>query len=117
MAAILLICDDPAIARLTSRVIERHGYNIMTMTDCSENISEKPDLIIFDCGMSPDEGLKKYNKIINICFPTKILWVSSDPADEILALEAGADDWIRKPYNVDVFLVRIKKLCKKVEKK
>lgn len=114
MADILLIGYDLEIARLTSRVIERNGFKVEIMTDPLYMPLYKPQVLIFDCDMPPRTGFEKYDKLIKKCFPAKILWVSSNEKDEISALELGADDWIKKPFHIDVFIARIKKLCRKI---
>ena len=112
MIHILLIAVDSEIARLASRLIKRNGFSVDIITNPDETPSVKPGLIIFDCDMSPEKGLKKYDMLLQKYLGTKILWISSDAAEEVEALECGADDWVKKPLNVDVLLARIKRLCK-----
>ena len=116
MFNILLIGDNPEIARLTARIISRNGFNVKIITDSDEIPTLKPSLLIFDCGLSPEAGFKRYEKLIRYCFQSKILWISSNAQDEIQALEMGADDWIKKPFHMDIFIARIKKLCYKTIK-
>lgn len=112
MLNVLLIGDNPIITRLTSRLIERNGLDTTVWTDFFNMPKEKPDLLLFDCGISPESGFKKYKDLIEYYNRSKILWVSSEERDEIPALELGADDWIKKPFNTEVFITRIKRLCR-----
>lgn len=110
MNRILLIGNNREVDSMTIKILRRNGYFAYLLGD---TLVEKPNLIIIDCEMSPKEGFKKYQTIINNLFPTSILWISSEEKDEIDALEYGADDWIKKPYHIEVLLARIKKLCKR----
>ena len=112
MFHILLIGNNPEVAKLTSKLIKRSGFDTEIILEPQEVPETKPDLLIFDCDLPPFEGMEKYRKILRLYRQSKILWISSDPTEEVGALELGADDWMKKPLNVEVLIARIKKLCK-----
>lgn len=115
MPSILLIGDNTEISRLTSRILTKKGFDVNIVTDNNVVPDKNTDLIIFDINteISPEFGFSLYDNIIKTCSRAKIIWMSSNEKDEIRALEAGADDWIRKPFHMDVFIARIKRLCRK----
>ena len=112
MCRVLYVGSEPTLADLASRIIKKYGYDVSYITSLAEKICFKPDLILFDCDMSPAFGLEKYKSIITRFSDAAILWISSSENDEVQALEAGADDWVKKPLKMDVLLARMKKLVK-----
>ena len=115
MSNVLLVGDNNEISRLLSRILTKHGFDVQIITDNNVKPDRKTDLIIFDINtaVSPEFCFSIYDRLIKMCSGAKILWISSNENDEIRALEAGADDWIKKPFHMDVFLARIRRLCKK----
>ena len=115
MSNVLLIGDNNEISRLLSRILTKQGFYVQVITDNNALPDRKEDLIIFDINtsVSPEFCFSIYDRILKMNSEAKILWVSSNENDEIRALEAGADDWIKKPFHMDVFLARIRRLCRK----
>ena len=113
MKYILLVADQPEMAKLTTRIMERNGYEVETITEPDARVITKPELIIFDCNLQPRTGLSKFHKIVGDYPTAKILWVSSKEEEEVEALEAGADDWIRKPFPMESLMARMRNLCKR----
>lgn len=115
MSNILLVGDNSETSRLLSRILTKQGFNVQLLTDNNSTPDNQTDVIIFDLSSSssPEFCFYIYDEIIKKCSRAKILLLSSNENDEIRALEAGADDFIKKPINIDVFLVRVRSLCKK----
>ena len=112
MYKIMLIGEDMETALLTAKLIKRKGFEISVKANDSKMKDTKQDLLIFDCGLSPEQGFKKYQNIIESCHLSKIFWISSDFEDEVPALELGADDWMKRPINIEVLVARIRRLLK-----
>lgn len=112
MHHILLISDNKEVARLTSRMLKKNGYQVSIYSACDKLPDSSVSLLMFDCEISPKDGFREYYNVMRQYRSALILWVSSHADDEIEALEIGCDEWIKKPYNVQVFLARIKNLLR-----
>src|SRR3989339_1004782 len=118
---ILVVDDDYAVVKMVSGLIETIGCHAVTACDGEEALdkisTEKPDIIIVDWQMPRMDGWEFCRKIRNnketAKIPVIMLTAKNDPEDEIIGLEAGVDDYITKPFNTDVFLARIKAICRR----
>ncbi|MCL2752901.1 MAG: response regulator transcription factor [Defluviitaleaceae bacterium] len=115
---LLMIEDDPAIQADNKKILEQHGYNVrqaFSLAQAREIIaSEPPSVITLDLKLPDGSGLdflRETRKISNV--PVLILTASDTPSDIINGLEAGGDDYITKPYDINVFLVRITTLMRR----
>ena len=73
-----------------------------------------PDLLILDWMMPVQDGIQTCREIRALNLPIKILMLTAkgETEHEILGLTSGADDYVRKPFDIKVLLLRIKKLCR-----
>lgn len=73
-----------------------------------------PDLLILDWMMPVQDGIQTCREIRALNLPIKILMLTAkgETEHEILGLTSGADDYVRKPFDIQVLLLRIKKLCR-----
>lgn len=116
---ILIADDDPQILRALRITLTAKGYEILTALNGSEAISSaidgKPDLIILDLGMPELDGLSVIHALRGWS-DSPILVVSgrSGAADKVDALDAGADDYVTKPFAVDELLARIRALTRRL---
>jgi two-component system KDP operon response regulator KdpE len=110
---VLVVDDEPAIRRFLRVSLAAHGYAIFE-ADCGEAAmvaaaADRPDLIILDLGLPDLEGaevtrrLREWTRI-----PIIILSVRGQEADKIAALDAGADDYVVKPFGVGELLARMR---------
>lgn len=117
---IVFICeDDEAIAELFKIILEEEGYKVYTFTREKEINNKlkkiKPDIVILDLWMPMVNGkeltkkLKKNSKTKNI----PIIIVSADSSAGKTAREAGADDMLQKPFEVDDLLELLRKYTTK----
>jgi len=113
---ILLVEDELAIARFISRGLQREGYNVVTANDGQTGLnlifSELPDLIILDVMLPDIDGLKVCRQIREAKLPTPILMLTAKDAipDRVAGLEAGADDYLVKPFAFEELLARLRAL-------
>lgn len=112
-ARILIIDDEIQIRRLLKVALTGHGY-VVKEAACGEDglkeaVMYRPDLIILDMGLPDKEGmeiignLREWSKV-----PIIIVSVREDEADKIGALDAGADDYVTKPFNMGELLARMR---------
>ncbi|GAB7536035.1 winged helix-turn-helix domain-containing protein [Burkholderia sp. 22PA0099] len=110
---ILLVEDDPRLSTLIGGYLSKHDYEVETVLDgqvaVSAILSKRPDLVILDVNLPGKDGFE-------ICrearkqFDGVIVMVTArdEPYDELLGLEFGADDYVRKPVEPRILLARIK---------
>lgn len=112
-ALILVVEDDKPIRNLIVTALEMQGYRYRTAENGSESIIEaiscKPDIIILDLGLPDMDGVDIIKKI-RTWAGTPIIVVSarSEDSDKVSALDAGADDYMTKPFSVDELLARVR---------
>lgn len=112
-AKILVIDDEPQIRRYLRVSLEAHGFKILEAAGGQEGLRlaalEKPDLIVLDLGLPDMDGqsviarLREWSAV-----PVVVLSVRADEADKIAALDAGADDYVTKPFGTGELLARIR---------
>ena len=110
---ILIVEDDPPIRNLISVALETHDYRFLTAssggTAIMEASSHKPDIILLDLGLPDLDGVEVIRKIRSWSnLPIIVISARSDDSDKIEALDAGADDYLIKPFSVDELLARLR---------
>lgn len=118
---ILVIEDDKAIGNLIKMTLSTQGYEYDIAIDgksaLQKVLSMPPDVIILDLGLPDMDGIEVINKIRGWS-QTPIIIVSArgEEHDKIHALDAGADDYVTKPFSVDELLARIRVALRRVNK-
>lgn len=118
MYGILVIEDDAGLNRGICFTLEREGYQVWgadTVKQACELYREKqPDLIVLDLNLPDGDGLKLCCRIRKESqIPIIMLTARDMETDEIIGLESGADDYIRKPFSLAVLKVRIQTALRK----
>lgn len=119
MKKILIIEDDEAIRSELQKILTNSGYEAQ-ITDTFSNVKEqiekiKPDLILMDINLPELNGeviLKEIRKESDI--PVVMVTSRTSEVDEVLSMSYGADDFITKPYNPTVLLLRIQNIFKRM---
>lgn len=116
---ILVVEDDKAIRKLITTTLEMEGYNYHTAENGRESIlesvSNQIDTIILDLGLPDIDGveiIKKIREWSNI--PIIVVSARSEDKDKIEALDAGADDYLTKPFSVEELLARLRVSLRRV---
>ena len=110
---ILIVEDDPPIRNLISVTLEAHGYRHMIAGNAGNAIleatSHNPDIMLLDLGLPDMDGVEVIRKIRSWSnMPIIVISARSDDTDKIEALDAGADDYLTKPFSVDELLARLR---------
>jgi two-component system response regulator MtrA len=111
---ILLIEDDPGVARSLRAGLERDGYVVTWKTHGSEGIAyardHQPHLILLDIRLPDLSGLDVCREMrqLGLRQPVVMLTVRGEETDKVLGLEMGADDYVTKPYSLRELLARIR---------
>jgi two-component system KDP operon response regulator KdpE len=110
---ILIVDDEPQIRRLLTVTLEANGYQVLSAVTGQEGLvlaaQHRPALIILDIGLPDLSGKDVLNRLrewSNV--PVVILSVESDEKGKVAALDAGADDYVTKPFNTDELLARLR---------
>ena len=116
---ILVVEDDKAIRNLICTTLETHDYRYQVSVNGKEAImqaaSYNPDVIFLDLGLPDMDGVEVITKIR--CWtstPIIVISARSEDYDKIAALDAGADDYITKPFSVDELLARLRVSLRRV---
>ena len=110
---ILIVEDDPPIRNLISVTLEAHEYRHISASNAGSAIleaaSHNPDIVLLDLGLPDLDGVEVIRKIRSWSnMPIIVISARSDDADKIEALDAGADDYLTKPFSVDELLARLR---------
>lgn len=114
---ILIAEDNPDMLKILTLYLTKEGYEVIAVTDGEEAIAylleHKVDLAILDWMMPQKSGIEVCRDIRNFQLPVKVMMLTAKNSveDEISSLSYGADEYIRKPFEPRVLLLRIKKLC------
>lgn len=110
---ILVVEDDAPIKNLITTTLKTHEYKFLTAqngeTAILEASSHNPDIILLDLGLPDMDGIdiiKKIRTWSNV--PIIVISARSEDADKIEALDAGADDYLTKPFSVEELLARVR---------
>ena len=116
---ILIADDDPQLLRALRITLTAKGYEIITAADGEEAISlaadERPDVLLLDLGMPRFDGLDVIHAIRGWSdAPILVVSGRTGAGDKVEALDAGADDYVTKPFLVEELLARIRTLTRRI---
>lgn len=121
-ADILLVEDDATIARFVELELQHADFGVRRAGDgpgALESVAEKrPDLIILDLMLPGMDGLDVARELrsSDASLPILMLTARSETRDVVSGFEAGADDYLRKPFEIPELLSRVRALLKRTEK-
>ncbi len=118
-ATILVVDDDPQIRRVLRATLTAEGYTVIEARDGSEAVDavrkDRPDLVLLDLNMPVLDGLQACREIrAGSEVPIIMLTVRSAEKDKVRALDAGADDYVVKPFGIQEVLARVRALLRRV---
>jgi len=110
---ILVVDDERAIRRFLKASLSAHGYIVLEAASGQEGLdgvtAHRPDLIILDIGLPDIDGFEVTKRLREWTqTPIIILSVQEQEADKVAALDAGADDYLTKPFGVSELMARIR---------
>ena len=115
---ILIVDDDALMRRSLAFNLEQSGYQVNTAGSGEDAIKlamlEPPDLVLLDIGLPGMDGLESLNELKQkINMPVIFVTARQRKLDEVIGLELGADDYITKPFDMDVLLAHIKAVLRR----
>jgi DNA-binding response OmpR family regulator len=118
---ILAVEDEPAMAGLLQSVLTEEGHQVALAHDGQEALdfaeSNRFDLIVLDLMLPRKDGFEVARQLrrANIRTPLLVLTARDSPADIVRALDSGADDYLTKPFSLEVFLARVRAVSRRGE--
>jgi two-component system, OmpR family, alkaline phosphatase synthesis response regulator PhoP len=110
-ARVLLIEDDPDIARWVALELTEAGYDAVVRSDGVTGLiaarETPPDLLILDLGLPDFAGIEIARRLRGAPYPIVVLTARDDVAEKVALFEAGADDYVVKPFHAAELLARI----------
>lgn len=121
MPRILLIEDDTRLAKLIKEYLEGQGFLVSIEgrgdTGSARILAEQPDLVVLDLMLPGMDGLTVCRTIRrDYAGPVLMLTAREDDTDQVVGLELGADDYVKKPVEPRVLLARIRALLRRFDK-
>jgi len=116
---ILVVDDEPAVREALSRALELEGYGVLGAADGTQGINrlrdDNPDLVLLDVAMPVMDGLKACRQIRRLGDRTPIIMLTAKETvpDRVAGLEAGADDYLVKPFALAELNARIRALLRR----
>jgi two-component system KDP operon response regulator KdpE len=117
--SVLVVDDDPHLLKALRITLQAHGYAVDTAADGGTALraasSRPPDLMVLDLGLPDLDGadvlreLRRWSSL-----PVLVLSARHGSSDKVDALDAGADDYITKPFGLDELLARLRALLRRV---
>lgn len=116
---ILAVDDDTLLRRSLAYNLEKAGYKVSTAGSAEDALAQvqidPPDLVILDIGLPGMDGMDALRKLRqHMPVPVIFLTARRRELDEVLGLELGADDYITKPFDIDILLARIKAVLRRM---
>jgi DNA-binding response OmpR family regulator len=119
MPAVLIIEDDQRIRELVTRVLSQSGYDVSgastALDGLQQIVQDSPDVVVLDMGLPDLDGgelLKMIRAITDV--PVVVATARSDDKDVIRTLDAGADDYLVKPFSVEQLEARLRAVLRRV---
>ncbi|WP_158893834.1 response regulator transcription factor [Amycolatopsis anabasis] len=116
---VLLAEDDPAIADPLSRALQREGYEVKVVENgpavLDATAEQRVDLLVLDLGLPGMDGLEVCRRLraSGTELPVLMLTARTDEVDFVVGLDAGADDYVAKPFRLAELLARIRALLRR----
>ncbi len=118
--SILAIDDEPQLLAALGTILEGRGYRLRTARNGAMALDavadERPDVVLLDLAMPGIDGLEVCRRLRAFSrVPILVLSALSDEARKVKALDAGADDYVTKPFGVDELLARIRAALRRAQ--
>ena len=110
---VLVVEDDTPVRNLITTTLKTHEYRYLSAQNGAsavmEALSHNPDIVLLDLGLPDMDGVEIIRKIRSWSnMPIIVISARTEDSDKIVALDAGADDYLTKPFSVDELLARLR---------
>jgi two-component system KDP operon response regulator KdpE len=119
MTRVLIVDDEPQILRALRINLLARQYEVVTAKDGTEALrlasAERPDLVVLDLGLPDIDGVEVIRKLRGWSpVPIVVLSGRADSKEKVDALDAGADDYVTKPFSVEELLARVRAVTRRL---
>jgi two-component system, OmpR family, response regulator MprA len=117
---VLVVEDDGAVRRSLERALPLHGFRVVAVGDGLSALTaiahERPDVVLLDVGLPGPDGVRITERLRadGETVPVLMLTARDRVADRVAGLEAGADDYLTKPFALEELVARIRTLLRRV---
>jgi len=113
MTRVLVVDDDRALARALAMNLSARSYQVdVALTGAAaleQAAREAPDVVVLDLGLPDTDGVEVLRELRGFSeVPVLVLSARSDQAEKVAALDAGADDYVTKPFGMEELLARLR---------
>ena len=120
MVTILLVEDTPDLAQVITRELAANGYQVLHAADglaaLDVHAQHHPDLVILDWMLPRLDGLEVLRRLRqSAATPVLMLTARDEEIDRVVGLEAGADDYLTKPFSMRELIARVRAMLRRVE--
>jgi len=117
---VLIVDDEPQIRRALRTSLRAHGYEVATAATGEEGLAlavdAAPDLMLLDLGLPDLDGTEVIRRLRAFSeVPVIVLSVRDQQADKVAALDAGADDYVTKPFGMEELLARLRAALRRAQ--
>jgi DNA-binding response OmpR family regulator len=119
MIRVLIVDDDALLRRSLAFNLEKAGYRVYTAGSAEDALAQAqldpPDLVLLDIGLPGMDGLDALRHLRQQMAEVPVIFLTARrrELDQVVGLEMGADDYVTKPFDVDVLLARIKAVLRR----
>jgi DNA-binding response OmpR family regulator len=119
MIRVLIVDDDALLRRSLAFNLEKAGYRVYTAGSAEDALAQAqldpPDLVLLDIGLPGMDGLDALRRLRQQMAEVPVIFLTARrrELDQVVGLELGADDYVTKPFDVDVLLARIKAVLRR----
>jgi two-component system, OmpR family, response regulator TctD len=116
---LLLIEDDPAMQTALSRTLQRRGFTVSVCADGAQALAQwkqlQPDVVLLDLSLPGMDGLEVLTRARaqGLATPVMVLTARGAVGDKVLGLNAGADDYLPKPFDLDELEARVRAMARR----
>ena len=119
-ARVLVVDDDPTVAEVVTRYLERDGYAVETVADgliaVERATADPPDLVVLDLMLPGIDGLEVCRRLRALApVPVIMLTARGDETDRIIGLDLGADDYLAKPFSPRELMSRVRAVLRRAQ--
>ena len=120
MTQVLIVDDEPSLARSISYTLRKEGYEVLTVSDGLSAVDvareSQPNVVVLDVMLPGIDGLEVCRRIRrSSAVPILMLTARTEEIDRIIGLEVGADDYLTKPFSMRELVARIRALLRRYE--
>lgn len=118
-SVVLLVEDDPQLNKMLSRLLDDEGYDVRAVSDGQSGLhaalTVAPDVVVLDRRLPDGDGLEVLRRMRRggLVAPVLVLTAYGSTADRVAGLDAGAEDYLVKPFEVDELLARLRALLRR----